>query len=121
VFTSVAFKSCVVQPLAAAVADAPVTVFGDEAEDGTDEDDEDAAVPDVPDEEPVAADEEEAVPDAGAEDDDDPPDEHPAAAATTAPTATAPPSLTINEAEPNMISHPFYERKVRFLALSTPL
>ena len=116
-FTSVAFKSCVVQPLAAAVADAPVTVFGDE-----DEDDEDAPVPDVPDEEPVAADEEAAVPDAGTEDDDDDPAaEHPAAVATTAPTATAPPSLTINEAEPNMISRPVYERKVRFLALSTPL
>jgi hypothetical protein len=83
----------------AAVADAPVTAFGDEDADVPDgEDDEDADVPDE-------AEEEEAVPDAGTEDEDDAPDEHPAAAATTAPAANAPPTLTISEAEPNTISH----------------
>ena len=98
-FASVAFKFWVAQ--ASAVADDPVTAFGDDDADVPD--DEDSDVPDVPDEE---ADEEEAVPDGGTEDEDDAADEHPAAAATTAPTATAPLSLTINEAEPNTMSHP---------------
>ena len=97
-FASVAFKFWVAQ--ASAVADDAVTAFGDEDADVPD--DEDADVPDVPDEE---ADEEEAVPDGGTEDEDDAADEHPAAA-TTAPTATAPPNLTISEAEPNTMSHP---------------
>ena len=96
-FASVAFKSCVVQ--ASAVADDPVTAFGDEDADvPDDEDDEDADVPDEPDEE-------EGVPDAGTEDEDEDEDEHPAAAATTAPAATTPPTLTISEAEPNKFSH----------------
>ena len=100
-FASVAFKSCVVQ--ASAVADDPVTAFGDEDADADVPDEEDA---DVPGEEDEEADEEEAVPDAGTDDEDDAPDEHPAAAVTTAPTATAPLSLTISEAEPNTIGHP---------------
>ena len=98
-FASVAFKSCVVQ--ASAVAGDPVTAFGDEDADVPDDEDADVAG-----EEDEEAAEEEAVPDAGTDDEDDAPDEHPAAAATTAPTATAPLSLTISEAEPNTIGHP---------------
>jgi hypothetical protein len=36
---------------------------------------------------------------------DDPPDEHPAAAAATATADAAPPSLSHNEAEPNITNH----------------
>jgi hypothetical protein len=36
---------------------------------------------------------------------DDPPDEHPAAVAATAAAAAAPPSLSHNEAEPNITNH----------------
>ena len=47
---------------------------------------------------------EEPVDVGGAE--DEPPDEHPAAPTTTAAAAAAPPSLSHNEAEPNITNHP---------------
>jgi hypothetical protein len=101
VFTTVARRSCVAQPAAAppeADADGVVAVCGDS--------DDDAGVEAAADEaeEAGAEEAEEAVPAAGTEDDE--PDEHPAAAATTAPAATAPPSLTINEAKLDITNHP---------------
>ncbi|HEY6496567.1 MAG TPA: hypothetical protein VIZ43_25100 [Trebonia sp.] len=84
---------------AGTVGVAPVTVRGDAADD-------EGAEP-VADDGADAADDEDAAVEAGAlaDDDEDPPDEHPAAAITAAPAATAPPSLSIDEAEPNIISH----------------
>jgi hypothetical protein len=106
VFTTVARRSCVAQPAAAppeADADGVVAVCGDSDDDAgveaaADEAEEAGA------EEAGAEEAEEAVPAAGTEDDE--PDEHPAAAATTAPAATAPPSLTINEAKLDITNHP---------------
>ncbi|HEY1819702.1 MAG TPA: hypothetical protein VGG83_07220 [Trebonia sp.] len=89
-------------PAAEAVADAPVTVRGDAAPAGVDEA---ADVAEAADDAGALA-EVEAGALVGADEDDDPPDEHPAAATTAAPAATAPPSLSIDEAEPNMISFP---------------
>jgi hypothetical protein len=92
----VARSAWVVQPTApAGVVVVPVTVCGDSAAAGVDAGaDADAGAEDA------AADEAEEAGMTGGTDVDDDPDEHPAAAAaTTAPAATAPATLTPNEAE----------------------